>query len=61
MVSSGAVSLMYGGKMKLILPTELADAIQPRLPDYVSIVWADPDGNIDGNTSDAQVCFNGFA
>jgi hypothetical protein len=33
MVSSGAVSLMYGGKMKLILPTELADAIQPRLPD----------------------------
>lgn len=46
--------------MKLILPTELADAIQPRLPDRVSIVWADPDGNLDGDASDAEVYFNGF-
>ena len=46
--------------MKLILPTELTDAIQPRLPDNVSIVWVDPDGNFDGDASDAQVYFNGF-
>lgn len=47
-------------EIKLILPTELADAIQPRLPDDVSIVWTDPDGNLDGDASDAQVYFNGF-
>ncbi|HCF28019.1 MAG TPA: D-2-hydroxyacid dehydrogenase, partial [Cyanobacteria bacterium UBA11049] len=46
--------------MKLILPTELTDAIQPRLPDNVSIVWVDPDGNFDGDVSDALVYFNGF-
>lgn len=51
---------MYASKMKLILPTELADAIQPRLPDNVSIVWTDPDGKLSGDASDAQVYFNGF-
>ena len=51
---------MYASGMKLILPTELADAIQPRLLENVSIVWADQDGNLDGDASDAQVYFNGF-
>lgn len=46
--------------MKLILPTELRGAIRPRLPDDVKVIWADPDGNLDGDTSDAQVYVNGF-
>ena len=46
--------------MKLILPTEMANAIQPRLPNDLDTVWVDPDGNLDGDASDAQVYFNGF-
>lgn len=46
--------------MKLILPTDFADAIQPRLPDDARIVWVDSDGNLDEDASDAQVYFNGF-
>jgi len=46
--------------MKLILPTELRGAIRPRLPDDVKVIWADPDGNLDGDASDAQVYVNGF-
>lgn len=46
--------------MKLIVPTELADAIQTRLPGELNLVWVDPDGNLDGDASDAEVYFNGF-
>lgn len=46
--------------MKIILPTELANAIQPRLPDNLDTVWVDPDGNLDGDASNASVYFNGF-
>jgi phosphoglycerate dehydrogenase-like enzyme len=46
--------------MKLIVPTELADTIQTRLPDDLNLVWVDPDGNLDSDASDAEIYFNGF-
>lgn len=46
--------------MKLIVPTELAEAIQTRLPDDLELVWVDPDGNLDSDASDAEIYFNGF-
>lgn len=44
--------------MKLILPIEVADEIQPHLPKDTQIVQADIDGNIDGDATDAEVYFS---
>jgi phosphoglycerate dehydrogenase-like enzyme len=48
--------------MKLILPTEFASILEPRLshdPD-IQIVWADTHTNFEGDPSDAEVYFNWF-
>ncbi len=44
--------------MKLILSTEFAPFLAGRLPADVQIVWADQNGNLDGDASDAEVYFN---
>jgi phosphoglycerate dehydrogenase-like enzyme len=44
--------------VKLILPIEVADEIQPHLPKDIQIVRADVDGNIDGDATDAEVYFS---
>lgn len=44
--------------MKLILPIEVADEIQPHLPEDIKFVRADVDGNIDGDATDAEVYFS---
>ncbi len=46
--------------MKLILPSEVAAEIEPRLPPDVLFVRVDSDGNFDSDVSDAEVYFNGF-
>lgn len=44
--------------MKLILSTEFATFLEGRLPADVQIVWADSDGNLDGDASNAEVYLN---
>ena len=44
--------------MKLILSTEFADFLKGRLPIDVQVVWADSNGNLDGDASDAEVYLN---
>jgi phosphoglycerate dehydrogenase-like enzyme len=44
--------------VKLILPIEVADEIQPHLPNNTTFVRADVDGNIDGDATDAEVYFS---
>lgn len=44
--------------MKLILPTEFFAVLNPQLPADVDIVWADADGNFNGDPIDAEVYFN---
>jgi phosphoglycerate dehydrogenase-like enzyme len=46
--------------MKLIIPQEITDLIQPHLSDQMQVIWADRDGNLTGDASDAEVYFNGF-
>ncbi|GAB4384329.1 MAG: D-2-hydroxyacid dehydrogenase [Elainellaceae cyanobacterium] len=46
--------------MKLILPIDVADVLPDRLPKDVAIVWADAEGNLSGDASNADVYFNGF-
>jgi phosphoglycerate dehydrogenase-like enzyme len=46
--------------MKLILPTEFAIELKPKLPSGVEIVWADTHANFEGDPSDAEVYFNWF-
>lgn len=46
--------------MKVILPVELADDIEPLLPSDITFVRVDPDGNFDGDPSGAEVYLNGF-
>ncbi|NMG17934.1 D-2-hydroxyacid dehydrogenase [Brasilonema bromeliae] len=46
--------------MKVILPVELADDIEPLLPSDITSVRVDPDGNFDGDPSGAEVYLNGF-
>jgi phosphoglycerate dehydrogenase-like enzyme len=46
--------------MKLILPVEIADEIEPHLPENNTIVRVDGEGNIDGNATDAEVYFSWF-
>jgi phosphoglycerate dehydrogenase-like enzyme len=46
--------------MKLILPVELVDDIEPLLPPELTFVRVDRDGNFDGDPSDAEVYLNGF-
>jgi len=45
--------------MKLILPLEVIDILQSRLPQSIEQVWADADGNLDGDATNAEVYFNG--
>ncbi|MEP0755364.1 D-2-hydroxyacid dehydrogenase [Trichocoleus sp. Lan] len=44
--------------MKLIIPTEIASDIEPRLPPNLQVVRVDSEGNLDGDASDAEVYFN---
>jgi phosphoglycerate dehydrogenase-like enzyme len=46
--------------MKVILPVELADNIEPLLPSDITFVRVDSEGNFDGDPSDAEVYLNGF-
>ncbi|NJR65693.1 MAG: D-2-hydroxyacid dehydrogenase [Leptolyngbyaceae cyanobacterium CRU_2_3] len=50
--------------MKLLLPTEFAAELLPKLlPERypnIQIAWVDSQGNFDGNPSDAEVYFNWF-
>jgi len=46
--------------LKLILPREIATQIQPLLPNDVSIVWNDSDGNLDGDANDAEIYLSWF-
>ncbi|QEI41119.1 Hydroxypyruvate reductase [Dolichospermum sp. UHCC 0315A] len=46
--------------MKLILPVEIADEIEPHLPENNTIVRVDGEGNIDGDATDAEVYFSWF-
>lgn len=46
--------------MKLILPIEVAADIQPHLPPDSRFVRVDSEGNLDGDTSDAEVYLNWF-
>lgn len=45
--------------MKLILPIEVIDILQSHLPQDIEQVWADADGNLDGDATDAEIYFNG--
>lgn len=44
--------------MKLILPIEVADELEPHLPADTKFVRVDIDGNIDGDARDAEVYFS---
>jgi phosphoglycerate dehydrogenase-like enzyme len=44
--------------MKLILSTEFAPFLEGRLPGDVQVVWADGEGNWEGDISDAEVYLN---
>ncbi len=44
--------------MKLILPIEVADDLEPHLPTDTKFVRVDIDGNIDGDAIDAEVYFS---
>jgi phosphoglycerate dehydrogenase-like enzyme len=46
--------------VKLILPVELANEIEPLIPSETNFVKVDSDGNFDGDPSDAEVYLNGF-
>lgn len=46
--------------MKLILPIEVAGDIEPHLPQAAQIVCVDSDGNLDGDSSDAEVYLSWF-
>jgi phosphoglycerate dehydrogenase-like enzyme len=46
--------------MKLILPVEIADEIEPHLSENNTIVRVDGEGNIDGDATDAEVYFSWF-
>ncbi|WP_207714354.1 hypothetical protein [Scytonema sp. UIC 10036] len=46
--------------MKLILPTNIVEDLQPQLPSDVNFVSLDSDGNIDGDATDAEVYFSWF-
>ncbi len=51
---------MIFSSMKLILPVELVNDIEPQLPSDITFVRVDSDGNFDGDPSDAEVYLNGF-
>jgi phosphoglycerate dehydrogenase-like enzyme len=44
--------------MKLILPIEVADDLEPHLPTDTKFVRVDIDGNIDGDAIDAEIYFS---
>ena len=44
--------------MKLIIPIEVADKLEPHLPSDTTFVRADIDGNLDGDATDAEVYFS---
>jgi phosphoglycerate dehydrogenase-like enzyme len=46
--------------LKLILPTEFASELKPQLPNDVDVIWADADGNFEGDPQDAEVYFNWY-
>lgn len=45
--------------MKLILPIEVTNILTHQLPENIEQVWADEDGNLDGDATAAEVYFNG--
>lgn len=45
--------------MKLILPIEFIEILRPHLPQDIDQVWADADGNLDRDATEAEVYFNG--
>ena len=46
--------------LKIILPTELADKVEPLLPQDITSIRVNPEGEFDGDISGAEVYFNGF-
>lgn len=46
--------------MKLILPIEVANEIEPNLPENTIIVRVDSDGNLDGDATNAEIYFSWF-
>ncbi|MFN6571898.1 D-2-hydroxyacid dehydrogenase [Dendronalium sp. ChiSLP03b] len=46
--------------MKIILPVNLAPNIEPLLPSDIQVVQVDSEGNLNSDTSDAEVYINGF-
>jgi phosphoglycerate dehydrogenase-like enzyme len=46
--------------LKIILPTELADKVEPLLPQDITSIRVNPEGEFEGDISDAEVYFNGF-
>ncbi len=48
--------------MKLILPVEIAEEIEPHLPKEteIKVIRVDSDGNLDGDATDAEVYFSWF-
>lgn len=45
--------------MKLILPIEFSDSLKPRLLEDIEQIWADEDGNLDREATEAEAYFNG--
>lgn len=45
--------------MKLILPIEFSNSLKPHLPEDVEQIWADDEGNLDGDAIAAEIYFNG--
>ncbi|MBD2249989.1 D-2-hydroxyacid dehydrogenase [Nostoc parmelioides] len=46
--------------MKIILPKDITTELEAHLPDEVVVVRADSEGNLDGDTTDAEVYFSWF-
>jgi phosphoglycerate dehydrogenase-like enzyme len=46
--------------LKIILPKDIATELEAHLPDEVVVVRADSEGNLDGDTTDAEVYFSWF-
>jgi phosphoglycerate dehydrogenase-like enzyme len=46
--------------VKLILPIEVANEIEPNLPENTIIVRVDSDGNLDGDATNAEIYFSWF-
>jgi phosphoglycerate dehydrogenase-like enzyme len=46
--------------MKVILPLEIAHEIEPHLPENITVLPVNSEGNIDGDATDAEVYFSWF-